>query len=105
MKKINETFTCLECGKTVPLAEKTCRNHCPRCFASQHVDGDIPGDRKGVPCGGAMYPRAYELKNGMTKIMFECVKCGKIHRNKAAVDDARGVLDEKILQYRIKFAI
>lgn len=46
MKKINETFHCLECGKLVPLAERTCRNHCPYCFASRHVDGDIPGDRK-----------------------------------------------------------
>ena len=50
MKKINETFVCLECGKSVPTAEKTCRNHCPFCFASQHVDGDIPGDRKGIVC-------------------------------------------------------
>ncbi|MBQ5945300.1 RNHCP domain-containing protein [bacterium] len=26
----------------MPLAAKTCRNHCPYCFASLHVDGDIP---------------------------------------------------------------
>lgn len=42
MKKINEAFVCLECGKKVPLADKTCRNHCPYCFVSQHVDADIP---------------------------------------------------------------
>ncbi|MBR4633927.1 RNHCP domain-containing protein [bacterium] len=22
----------------MPLASKTCRNHCPHCFASLHVD-------------------------------------------------------------------
>lgn len=42
MKKINETFACLGCKKIVPLAQKTCRNHCPFCFTSQHVDGAIP---------------------------------------------------------------
>ena len=52
-----------------------------------------------------MYPRAYELKNGKTKILFECVKCGKAHRNKTADDDTLLVLDKKILDYRIKFAL
>ena len=42
MKKINEPFVCIQCGKTVPLAKKTCRNHCPFCFTSLHVDGEIP---------------------------------------------------------------
>ncbi|NCQ81548.1 RNHCP domain-containing protein [bacterium] len=23
-------------------AQKTCRNHCPHCFVSLHVDGDVP---------------------------------------------------------------
>ncbi len=106
MKKINETFVCLECGKTVPPAEKTSRNHCPYCFASQHVDGEIPGDRKAVEtCGGAMYPRAYEIANGKTKILFQCAKCGKEHRNKVATDDNLMTLDEKIVQYRPKFAM
>ncbi|MBO7095209.1 RNHCP domain-containing protein [bacterium] len=38
MKKINETFICTNCGQEVPLASKTCRNHCPYCFTSLHVD-------------------------------------------------------------------
>ncbi|MBQ2600698.1 RNHCP domain-containing protein [bacterium] len=38
MKKINESFTCINCKKEIPLAAKTCRNHCPYCFTSLHVD-------------------------------------------------------------------
>ena len=38
MKKINESFICLNCGKKVEVATRTCRNHCPYCFASLHVD-------------------------------------------------------------------
>ena len=45
MKKINESFICIGCKKEIPQAAKTCRNHCPYCFTSQHVDGLIPGDR------------------------------------------------------------
>ncbi|MBO7505538.1 RNHCP domain-containing protein [bacterium] len=48
MKKINESFICVNCGREVPLASKTCRNHCPYCFASLHVDGEIPGDRSSI---------------------------------------------------------
>ncbi|MBR7037477.1 RNHCP domain-containing protein [bacterium] len=42
MKKINESFRCVNCGQEIPLAPKTCRNHCPYCFTSLHVDGNIP---------------------------------------------------------------
>ncbi|MCR5412459.1 MAG: hypothetical protein K6E76_05820 [Patescibacteria group bacterium] len=31
-----------------------------------------------------MYPIAYEMKNGDYRILFQCVKCGKQHRNKRA---------------------
>ncbi len=65
----------------------------------------MPGDRKGVVCGGAMYPRAYEIRNGVTKILLQCAKCGKEHRNKVATDDNLMTLDEKIVQYRLKFAM
>lgn len=103
MQKINETFICLGCGKTVPLAHKTCRNHCPYCFASQHVDGDIPWDRKWQEsCGGAMYPTMYEIKNGMTKILFVCVACWKKHRNKASDDDELKHIDASIEIYKEK---
>lgn len=99
MKKINETFVCINCKKEIPLASKTCRNHCPYCFTSLHVDGDIPGDRN-TSCHGKMYPRQYFLANWTMKILFECEKCHKQHRNKRAEDDEVEGLDELIKKYR-----
>ena len=86
MKKINETFVCISCQKEVPLAAKTCRNHCPHCFCSLHVDGEVPGDRSS-DCHGKMKPKTYEIRNGGMKILFVCEKCGKEHWNKRAEDD------------------
>ena len=86
MKKINETFTCVKCWKIVPLADKTCRNHCPYCFTSLHVDWDIPWDRASE-CHWIMKPINYEIRNWTMKILFKCTKCGKLHWNKRAVDD------------------
>lgn len=102
MKTINETFICLHCGKKIEKAEKTCRNHCPFCFASKHVDGDIPWDRA-TTCHGEMYPVAYEMKNSEIRILFECSKCGKKHWNKRASDDEIEQLPKYIDQYRNKF--
>ncbi|MCX6824408.1 MAG: RNHCP domain-containing protein [candidate division SR1 bacterium] len=99
MKKINESFTCTHCGKQISQAAKTCRNHCPYCFVSLHVDGKIPGDRA-TTCGGTMYPTAYEIRNGQIKILFQCQKCGKIHRNKRADDDEVEKLDMYSKQYK-----
>lgn len=102
MQKINEAFICLGCGKKVPLADKTCRNHCPFCFVSQHVDADIPWDRKAQEsCGWKMYPKMYEIKNGMTKILFVCEKCGKQHWNKASVDDELMNLDASLVNLNL----
>lgn len=102
MKTINETFTCLNCGQQVPKAEKTCRNHCPFCFASRHVDGEIPGDRSSS-CQGAMYPISYELKNSEVRILFSCTQCGKEHRNKRATDDQVENLPALIQKYQAHF--
>ncbi|MDR0282119.1 MAG: RNHCP domain-containing protein [Candidatus Peribacteria bacterium] len=68
------------------MAKKTCRNHCPFCFTSLHVDESVPGDRASS-CGGKMFPIAYEMKNSDYKILFRCEKCGKEHWNKRAGDD------------------
>ena len=95
MKQINESFTCLWCGKVVEAAPTSCRNHCPYCFLSLHVDKDIPGDRA-TDCHGYMVPREYEIANWMTKITFVCTKCFALHRNKSALDDAMGHLDASI---------
>lgn len=102
MKTINETFTCLHCGKQVPKADRTCRNHCPFCFASRHVDGEVPGDRASL-CQSPMYPTDYEMKNGEVRILFTCSKCGKLHRNKRATDDEIADLPGKIEEYRQYF--
>lgn len=102
MKKINETFTCIGCGKPIPTASKTCRNHCPHCFTSLHVDGDIPGDRA-TSCHGKMYPVNYEYKNNERRILFQCTKCNKQHRNKRADDDDIGELPNYITTYKKNF--
>lgn len=98
MKKINETFICINCKKEIPLASKTCRNHCPHCFTSLHVDWDIPGDRN-TSCHGKMYPIQYYLANWTMKILFECEKCHKEHRNKRSEDDEVEKLNWLIIEY------
>ncbi len=87
MITINEWFVCVWCGKQIAPAIKTCRNHCPFCFTSLHVDGDIPWDRN-TDCHGMMKPFQFDFKmSGGSKILFQCEKCGKQHRNKIADDD------------------
>ncbi|HMT01615.1 MAG TPA: RNHCP domain-containing protein [Candidatus Absconditabacterales bacterium] len=102
MKKINESFECINCKKIISPAQKTCRNHCPYCFASLHVDGKIPGDRDAA-CQGIMLPIQYELKNGDLKIQFKCSLCEKIHRNKKATDDQIDQLDDSIKNFQEKY--
>ena len=102
MKKINEWFICLNCKKKVFPAKKTCRNHCPYCFTSLHVDDKIPWDRKST-CKWIMYPICYEIANWEIKIHFKCVKCGHIHKNKAIEDDDIGKLDYFINKYKLFF--
>ena len=99
MKKINESFVCINCGKEISQASKTCRNHCPYCFVSLHVDWDIPWDRK-WECNAIMYPTTYKLSNSEYKILFECSKCHKKHRNKRAEDDEISLLPELIKTYQ-----
>ena len=101
MKKINESFVCVNCWKQIPPADKTCRNHCPYCFVSIHLDKDIPGDRLS-DCKGLMYPIEYEIKNQQIKITFKCSKCGHIHKNKAAADDYIAELDNLIRKYLLE---
>ncbi|HNZ66513.1 MAG: RNHCP domain-containing protein [Planctomycetes bacterium] len=84
--KINESFQCLECGYQVPPAEKTCRNHCPECLFSLHVDDQVPGDRES-DCGGLMEPIKVEKTSKGFVIIHKCQECGYIHRNKTLEDD------------------
>ena len=65
---------------------RSCRNHCPKCLASLHLDVN-PGDRA-ADCGGIMDAIGAEPdpKKGYI-ITHKCRKCGAIRRNKAASDD------------------
>jgi hypothetical protein len=79
--RINESFPCTQCGHSVPLAQSTCRDHCPRCLWSLHVDVN-PGDRS-AGCGAPLRPVSYSSnkKKGFM-IHYECMKCGtqKVNR-------------------------
>ena len=84
--EIDEEFICENCGKKVPKLEYSCRNHCPFCLYSKHVDIN-PGDRL-EECHGKLKPIGVEIdsKKGYV-IIFKCEKCGKTRKNKAAKDD------------------
>ncbi|MGE0174519.1 MAG: RNHCP domain-containing protein [Oligoflexales bacterium] len=95
--KINESFVCIECGREVPAASSTCRDHCPYCLHSLHVDHS-PGDRQN-PCRGVLVPQGYELqsKKGIM-LIYRCRTCGGTVRNKAVLDDKNAPDDyDKIL--------
>ena len=99
MRKINEEFVCVNCWKLVPKAKWTCRNHCPWCFVSLHLDYKIPWDRSSS-CKWIMYPIEYEIRNWLIKITFKCSKCWHIHKNKALEDDDIVKLDELVKKYK-----
>ena len=84
--KIDEEFTCEHCGQKVEKLGYSCRNHCPHCLYSKHVDKN-PGDRE-EDCHGLLEPIDIELtsKKGYV-IIFKCIKCGQIRKNKVAEDD------------------
>lgn len=89
--EIDEEFICEHCGKKVSRLGYSCRNHCPYCLHSKHVD-IYPGDRKEM-CHGTLEPIGVELnsKKGYV-ILFRCKKCGEIRKNKAAKDDNMDLL-------------
>lgn len=99
MKKVNEGFICINCWKNVLPANKTCRNHCNICFVCLHVDNNTPWDRDSQ-CGWVMYPIEYVISNWVCKILFKCVKCWKLHQNKASDDDEIILLDKLIYEYK-----
>jgi DNA-directed RNA polymerase subunit RPC12/RpoP len=82
--KLDEGFTCVNCGAIVPPLEYTSRDHCNKCLVSLHVDIN-PGDRANE-CRGMLVPIGITGKKDYV-IEYECSKCGKNHRNKAATDD------------------
>ena len=78
---INEEFDCQVCSRRVPRAQQTCRDHCPWCLHSLHVDVN-PGDRA-ANCGGILRPVGYATggKKG-TMIHYKCDLCGAARVNR-----------------------
>ena len=95
MKKFNmvdENFTCEKCGKNVDKLNYSARDHCPFCLYSKHVDIN-PGDRQNT-CKGMLKPIDIEKYKDTFKIIYECEKCGIIHKNIMAKDDDMNVIIE-----------
>lgn len=76
----NDPFICSHCGYAVEPSERSCRNHCPKCLHSVHVDIQ-PGDRL-ADCGGMMEPVRveYHTKKGY-QIVHRCQLCGFTSKN------------------------
>ena len=99
--KNDDSFTCVNCGRTVEPLGYTSRNHCPYCLWSLHVDVN-PGDRANT-CGGRLRPVRTEpdSKKGFI-IIHRCERCGEIRRNRAAL---RGnTPDDRALLVRLTVA-
>lgn len=89
--EIDEEFVCENCNKKVDKLIYSCRNHCPYCLYSKHVDIN-PGDRA-ESCHGLLMPIGVEnnSKKGFV-IVYRCQKCGAIRKNIAAKDDNMGLI-------------
>ena len=88
MKKFNEIdedFVCENCGYNVEKLGYSCRDHCPNCLYSKHVDIN-PGDRENK-CLGLLKPIGIEKFKDTYKIVYQCNKCKEIHKNVVAKDD------------------
>ncbi len=92
---VDEEFICENCGNKVQKLGYSCRNHCPNCLHSKHVDIN-PGDREET-CHGLLKPVDIEInpKKGYV-IVFRCIKCGEIRKNKVAIDDNMDLIYEII---------
>ncbi len=67
--------------------EGGCRNHCPFCLYSMHVDMNVPGYRLSE-CEGQMKPVGIEIhKKKGTRIIHVCQKCGLKTFTRSAPDD------------------
>mgnify|MGYP000054476012 CR=1 FL=1 len=60
--EIDEPFVCEKCGFHVDRLGYSCRDHCPNCLYSKHVDKN-PGDRKNK-CQGLLKPIGIEKFKG-----------------------------------------
>ena len=89
---IDEDFICENCHEKVEKLNITARDHCPVCLYSKHVDIN-PGDRKNT-CHGLMKPIGIEKYKDTYKIIYKCLKCNMLHKNKIAIDDNMDLIIE-----------
>lgn len=83
--EIDEGFVCINCGQKVEPLGYSCRDHCPYCLHSLHVDIN-PGDRL-EQCEGILAPIGAEHTSKGITIVYRCKSCRKIKKNIAAKDD------------------
>lgn len=88
--ELDESFICENCGFSVNKLGYSCRDHCPNCLYSKHVDIN-PGDRSNH-CQGLLKPISMEKFKDTFKIIYKCEKCCKEHKNIMAKDDNINVL-------------
>ena len=93
---IDEEFECEHCKKHVPKLGYSCRNHCPYCLYSKHVDIN-PGDRLNK-CTGLLKPIGIEKFKDTFKIIYKCEKCNEIHKNIVERDDNMDLIIELSVQ-------
>lgn len=76
----------MNCGREIQPSSQSCRNHCPYCLHSVHLDV-FPGDRA-ADCGGLMVPMEviYHTKKGY-QVIHRCQKCGVETKNILSLDD------------------
>ena len=88
----DEPFVCEHCHKEVEKLNYTARDHCPFCLYSKHVDQN-PGDRMNE-CQGLLKPIGIEKFKDTYKIIYQCEKCKKYHKNVMAKDDNMDLIIE-----------
>ncbi len=91
-KMMDEEFICENCGQKINKLGYTARDHCNYCLYSKHVDIN-PGDRLN-PCQGLLKPISIEKFKDTYKIIYQCEKCHKIHKNIMAIDDNMNLIIE-----------
>ena len=97
---VDEEFTCENCGAKVKKLGYSCRNHCPYCLYSKHVDIN-PGDRS-EECHGMLEPIGLDKTKKGYIIVFKCKKCGAIRKNIVAEDDDMDkIIELSTKQYKL----
>lgn len=82
----DEAFVCVRCGRDVPPAGRTARDHCPWCLTSRHLDV-VPGDRAST-CRAPMQAIGLEVRGADLVLTYRCEACDATFRVRALQDVA-----------------